>query len=155
MPSIFKKGKWYLVFEKWFGFSSLYVICKTAARRNIDIFLTFEDTLCCWGIILDLCITGLTELLGFVWGLFGFGFFTVKNPSLARKILLRVIVAGQQLAPWSPRNNSKLIPCNWEQKRLFSFWLSAEPTELVISAEVRAPCTHHPSVFTQQLLIFY
>lgn len=76
-----------------------------------------------------LCITGLTELLWFVSGWFvccSFILFTVKNLSLTRKILLRVIVAEKQLAPWSPRNNSKLIPCNWEQKRLFSFWLAAE-----------------------------
>lgn len=100
----------------------------------------------------SLCTTGLTELLWFVWCLFVC--FTVKNPTLARKILLRVTVAEKQLEPWSPRSNSKLIPYNWEQKWLFSFWVAAELTELVISAEGSIPCAHHPSVFTQQLVIF-
>lgn len=100
----------------------------------------------------SLCTTGLTELLWFVWCLFVC--FTVKNPTLARKILLRVTVAEKQLEPWSPRSNSKLIPYNWEQKWLFSFWVAAELAELVISAEGSIPCAHHPSVFTQQLLIF-
>lgn len=93
---------------------------------------------------------GLTELLWFVC----LGFYTVKNPSFVRKILVRFIVAEKQVAPCSQRNNSRVIPCNWEQKWLCSFWLPAELSELVISAEGGISCTHHPSVFTLQLPIF-
>lgn len=83
------------------------------------------------------------------------GFYTVKNPSFARKSSLRFIVAEKQVVLCSQRNNSIVIPCNWEQKWLFSFWLPAELSELVISAEGGVSCAHHPSVFTLQLPIFH
>lgn len=103
----------------------------------------------------SLDVMGLTELW-FVWSLFVcLGFYTVKNPSFARKMLLRFIVAEKQVAPCSRRNNSRVIPCNWEQKWLFSFWLPAELSELVISAEGSSSSAHHPSVFTLQLPIFH
>lgn len=100
-------------------------------------------------------IIGSTELSWFVWSLFVcLEFYTVKNPSFARKILLKFIVAEKQVVLCSQRNNSRVISCNWEQKWLFSFWLPAELSELVISAEGGISCTHHPSVFTLQLPIF-